>query len=218
MPSASLCLLPLLFALAAPGDPAAVAADPPAATAAQVPAAVPGPAPVPAAAAEEPPAKGPVAQYNASFLLLGMGGHDRRGWSGGAQVALRPELILGRKDGSSFGGGPYLEAGAHLASRGVAGLFGLGASLLVPLGNANALVPSVGGYGTYSQELGFQPGLSAGLFLGARLFNDRTYFDGAWGLRLDVRYGLGSAHEAMATLGLQVDLSLAAFLLSWIVQ
>ncbi|MGC4115568.1 MAG: hypothetical protein QM765_13385 [Myxococcales bacterium] len=108
--------------------------------------------------------------------------------------------------------------GAHLASLGVAGLFGLGGSLLIPLGNSNALVPSVGGYGTYSKELGFQPGLSAGLFFGARMFNDRRHWDGAWGLRLDLRYGLGSAREVMASVGMQVDLSLAAFLLSWIAQ
>lgn len=217
MPSASLCLLlPLLSAAVAAEPVPAAEEEPPVAleegsAASEAPATSPVDEPAPAARAS-------VAQYNASLVVLGVGAHDVRGWSGGAQVALRPELILGRTSGASLGGGPFLEVGAHLASAGVAGLFGGGGSLLVPLGNANALVPSVGAYGTFSQELGFQPGVSAGLFLGARLFNDRTSFDGAWGLRLDVRCGLGSAKEMMASLGLQVDLSLAAFLLSWIFQ
>jgi len=201
MPSAAaaiLAALPALVLLSAP-EPAAVEPPPP---------------------GSEPsePAKAAVAQYNASVIVSGVGAHDDRGWSGGAQLGLRPELILGRKDGHSLGGGPYLEANAHLASRGVAGLFGAGASLLVPLGDSNALVPSVGAYGTYSEALRFQPGVGAGLFFGARLFNHRTFFDGAWGVRLDVRYGLGSAHEAMASVGMQFDLSLAAFLLTWMLQ
>ena len=170
-------------------------------------------------AASEPAAPaGAVPQYNASLVVLALAAHDERGWSAGGQVGLRPELFLGRRDATSVGAGPFLEVSAHLANRGVAALLGGGASLLLPLGDSNALVPSLGGYGTFSEALGLQPGLCAGLFFGARQFNARSFFDGAWGLRLDVRYGLGSSREAMVTLGGQLDLSLAAFLLSWVFQ
>jgi len=159
-----------------------------------------------------PPA---LAQFNVSVIVQGLGAYDDRGWSGGAHLGLRPELHFGRRDGNSFGAGPYVEGGLHLATRGVGATFGGGALLLVPLGRSNALVPSLGGYASWQSELGLQPGVTAGLFLGARQFNPTTRFDGAWGLRLDFRYGLGSAHEVMASLGIQVDLSWLGALVSW---
>lgn len=171
------------------------------------------------AAGEAPAAPEPqaVTHFNVSAIALGVGAHDARGWSGGGQVGLRPELIFGRSTRESLGFGPFLEATAHLASRGVEGLFGGGLSLQVPLGRANAVVPSVGGYATWCEELGVQPGVSAGVFLGARQFNAATRWDGSWGLRLDARYGLGSAREIFLSLGVQVDLSLAVFLLDWLI-
>lgn len=154
-------------------------------------------------------------QFNVSLVAQGMGAHDDRGWSGGAHLTLRPELCLGRRSGGDLGAGPYLEGGGQFSNREVGGLFGAGALLLVPLGRANALVPSLGGYATFRRELGLQPGVTGGLFLGARQFNPTSRFDGAWGLRLDVRFGLGTAHEVVAALGFQVDLSWLGALLSW---
>ncbi len=169
-----------------------------------------------AARADEPGPDRPwLTQFNVSLVAQGMGAHDDRGWSGGAHLALRPELCLGRRDGGDLGAGPYLEGGGHFSNREVGTLFGAGALLLVPLGRANALVPSLGGYATFGRELGLQPGITGGLFLGARQFNPTSRFDGAWGLRLDLRWGLGTAHEVVAALGFQVDLSWLGALLSW---
>lgn len=120
--------------------------------------------------------------FNVS-LVLGVGGRDSRASEQrlSGVLALRPELISGRKSSRSLGAGPHLEAG-WLAASNVS--LGTGLSVLVPPGEKLALVPSLGAYAHRRGEA-WRGGGVFGVFFGRRELTDVSAFDATSGLRVE---------------------------------
>lgn len=85
---------------------------------------------------------------------------------------------------------------------------GGGLSWLVPAG-APAFVFSAGGFARTSR-FGWEPGLAATVFWGARSFNYHGVYGLSAGLFAQGRYGLGDGKQADAIAGVQVDLGYLA--------
>lgn len=155
----------------------------------------------------EPSHVGAVTGFNIS-LLLGIGGRDSSESELGIEgvAALRPELIFGRTSRRSLGVGPYLEAG-WLAVSNVS--LGTGASLLVPVGDETALVPSLGAY-AHRRDDAWRGGGAFGVFFGHRQLNDISAFDAASGFRLEARADFDGDGERAVWLGYQLDLTAVA--------
>ena len=85
---------------------------------------------------------------------------------------------------------------------------GGGLSWLLPVG-APALVLGAGGFAR-SSRFGWEPGLAATIFWGARSFNYHGVYGLSAGLFAQGRYGLGDGKQADAIAGVQVDLGYLA--------
>lgn len=85
---------------------------------------------------------------------------------------------------------------------------GGGLSWLVPVG-APALVLGAGGFARTSR-FGWEPGLAASVFWGARSFNYHGGYGLGVGLFAQGRYGLGDGKQADAIAGVQLDLAYLA--------
>lgn len=101
--------------------------------------------------------------------------------------------------------GPYVDVATHAFDTFEAGG---GLEWLVPVG-APALVLSAGGFARTSR-FGWEPGLAATVFWGARSFNYHGVYGLGVGLFAQGRYGLGDGKQADAIAGLQLDLAYLA--------
>ena len=111
------------------------------------------------------------------------------------------DVLFGRKRNLDFGIGPYAELLTTFNDLQGGG----GVSGLLPVHPYLPIVLSGGGYGRYSGEWGWEPGVAAQLFWGSRSYNYTSSYVMAGGLRLEARAGLGSSEERSIIIAAHID-------------
>lgn len=125
----------------------------------------------------------------------------------------RFDALFLRERPSGMALGPYVDVATAAFDTFEAGG---GLSWLIPAG-APAFVLSAGGFARTSR-FGWEPGLAATLFWGARSFNYHGTYGLGVGLFAQGRYGLGDGKQADAIAGLQVDLAYLALPFVYLVE
>jgi hypothetical protein len=118
----------------------------------------------------------------------------------------RTDVLFLRHRETDAAFGPYADvatAGFHTLQAGG------GVEWLLPVLDGFPLVLSAGGFGGKT-DLGWEPGVVAGVFFGSRSYNFHSWYGLATGLFAQGRYGLGDAHEGDIVVGVQLDLELVA--------
>ena len=119
---------------------------------------------------------------------------------------LRGDLLWGRARDHDSGLGPFIE----VATVGFDDLrLGGGGALLLPVTASLPVVLSAGAYGREGGE-GWEPGMMASVFFGARAYNFHSSYGLANGLVVGVQQGLGHSHENAIVIAAQVDALLLA--------
>jgi hypothetical protein len=116
-------------------------------------------------------------------------------------LGFRPELVW-RPEKGSIGAGGYAEAWTNFDDF----VAGAGASMPTP----SFVHPSAGAYVRSARGTGTQPGVTVGVLFGGWTLGhtgpSSVDVTGSLGLRVDGRFGLGSAHERALFFALQFDL------------
>lgn len=100
-----------------------------------------------------------------------------------------------------MGVGPYLEAATTAFDTAETGA---GVAWLVPVGDV-ALVPSAGAIARRLPGFGWEPGVEASVFFGARGYNFHSAYGMAFGGFAQLRHGLGESRASEAVFGLRID-------------
>jgi hypothetical protein len=154
----------------------------------------------------EPAAGAPQANLG---LTAGGALTDLRAFPRGAlHMGARGDVLFFRTRNREMGVGPYVDVGTiGFETIEVGG----GVAWLVPVVEAMPFVLSAGIFERRAPTFGWEPGVSASLFVGVRSFNFAFWYGLAAGVFVQGRYGLGDAKQADVVGGAQVDLSLLAY-------
>jgi hypothetical protein len=155
----------------------------------------------------EKPVRRRLTQVSAPLVI---GGTSAGG--GGALIGFRPELVTSwtteylarRRRGLGFGvyGELLYGAGGNSAGGGLTFLAGR---------QPYAIGPSVGLYHQWADS-GDHMGVAASLYTGLRFF-EFEHFDLPFGVRTELRYGLGNGAERAIAISLDLDVAIAGVLL-----
>lgn len=153
---------------------------------------------------ERPLEQRPVPLQAGVSLLMG-GGLGLRGDelpSHGFAVGARPALIYGRYEDGYVGFGPF----AEVLTQGLDDVvLGGGLEVVIPIYSSLGLVPSGGVAGWHRDELGWEPAITAGGFLGTRAGHNGSFLDPICGVRVDGRIGVGERSERALLIAFQGD-------------
>lgn len=131
-------------------------------------------------------------------------GDDRELVEPAFHLGLRGDVLFLRDAADDFGIGPYAELFTHAFDE---LQVGHGVSLLVPTVDTFPLIFSAGAYGRVAEGGGFEPGVAAAVFVGARAHNFSSHYDMMAGLLVQGRVGLGPAEEISLVVAAQLDLA-----------
>lgn len=144
----------------------------------------------------------------------GIGGKIWRATS--FHLGLHGEVLLGRRQATDFGIGPYVE----VLTNGFNEIqFGGGVSGLLPVLETFPLVLSFGAYGRKTLDpFPVQPGITGELFVGSHSYNFHARYVMSAGLIGQMRYGLGPSRETSILVGAQIDVAILSLPLLFLIN
>ncbi len=116
-------------------------------------------------------------------------------------LGARASVLFGRSKDDRMAVGPYVEA---LTVAFESFEPGGGVEWLLPVFKGVPFVLSAGGHARYS-DVGWEPGVHGGLFVGSRSYNHDSIYGFALGAFVQGRYAFGDARQGDVLIGVYID-------------